>query len=369
MAAPFAALLPHGTGGWLPLHLFLVGGLLNAISGVTQMLAVTWSASPAPPRWATALQRETLSIGTVAVVLGRELDNRGLAAAGGTAVVFALVVLGANLVRIRGTAVTNRFVPAIDGYLLAIATGVVGTLLAVALVSGRTGARAADIRAAHLTSNLYGLVGIVIIATLPYFVATQLRTKMSSRATPWRLRGLNTAVAAATGVAVVGRLINRPMIAAAGLGAYAVGIIAVTIVLPTPRLHQLKWAGPRLIQLGSGIAWWVVTTVILSVSVLADHTDQDRILWAMVVGGFAQILMASLAYLAPVLRGGGHQQLSAGFRITRSWVAVVAANIAAVAALSGRSTLLAIGLAAWVADTFFRVARLMGARQPRGTCR
>ncbi len=31
--APIAALAPHRTGWWLPLHLFLVGGLLSAISG------------------------------------------------------------------------------------------------------------------------------------------------------------------------------------------------------------------------------------------------------------------------------------------------------------------------------------------------
>ncbi|HRD99680.1 MAG TPA: hypothetical protein PLV68_00175, partial [Ilumatobacteraceae bacterium] len=37
-----------GDGWWLPLHLFVVGALLTAISAVTQMLAVTWSAAPAP---------------------------------------------------------------------------------------------------------------------------------------------------------------------------------------------------------------------------------------------------------------------------------------------------------------------------------
>ncbi|HRD99682.1 MAG TPA: hypothetical protein PLV68_00185, partial [Ilumatobacteraceae bacterium] len=58
-------------------------------------------------------------------------------------------------------------------------------------------------------------------------------------------------------------------------------------------------------------------------------------LQALVIGGFAQILVASLAYLGPVLRGGGHRRLSAGFAITRSWTSLAAGNAAALAALTG----------------------------------
>jgi hypothetical protein len=141
MAAPLAVLVPHDTGEWLPLHLFLVGGLLNAISGATQLLAVTWSSSPAPSRRAASVQRSVLTAGAIAVAFGRELDNHTLAAAGGAAVTTALALLGANLVRIRQTAVTDRFLPAIDGYLLAVTSGILGSLLAVALVTDRAGTR------------------------------------------------------------------------------------------------------------------------------------------------------------------------------------------------------------------------------------
>jgi hypothetical protein len=46
-----------GTDRWLPIHLFLAGGVMLAISGVSLMSTVTWSAAPAPPdRW-VAVQR------------------------------------------------------------------------------------------------------------------------------------------------------------------------------------------------------------------------------------------------------------------------------------------------------------------------
>lgn len=51
------------------------------------------------------------------------------------------------------------------------------------------------------------------------------------------------------------------------------------------------------------------------------------------IGGYAQILVASLAYLGPVLRGGGHRRLTEGFAITGSWPSLAAGNIAAVGAL------------------------------------
>jgi hypothetical protein len=78
-----------------------------------------------------------------------------------------------------------------------------------------------------------------------------------------------------------------------------------------------------------------------------------------VVGGFAQILVASLAYLGPVLRGGGHERLTAGFAITRSWVSLAAGNTAAVAALVGHDPTLAAALAVWLTDLAVRAGRLL----------
>lgn len=360
LVAPIAAVVPHATGAWLPLHLFLVGGLLGAISVVTQLLAVSWSASPAPPPKMAGAQRWLLALGAGTVALGRELPARALVVAGGSAVIIALLVLGANLVRIRSRATNDRFHPAIDAYILAVTAGVAGTPIGIALAVGGAGSDSGMLRDAHLTLNLFGLVGIVIVGTLPYLIATQARTKMSSRATPRRLRTLTIGLGVATAVTVAGYLTGRPGVAAAGLGAYALGVAATLLLLPMLRRRQLAWAGPRLLQLGTGVAWWVVTTVILAVEVLAELPDRGGVLRAMAIGGFAQILLASLAYFGPVLRGGGHERLSAGFALTRSWPSLFAANTAAAGALTDHTPLMATGLAVWTAEVAARAGRFAG---------
>jgi hypothetical protein len=77
------------------------------------------------------------------------------------------------------------------------------------------------------------------------------------------------------------------------------------------------------------------------------------------VGGYAQILAASLAYLGPVLRAGGHERLTAGFAVTASWWGLVAGNATAVAIVTGHTPVAAVLMATWVLDTAWRGRRLL----------
>ena len=83
-----------------------------------------------------------------------------------------------------------------------------------------------------------------------------------------------------------------------------------------------------------------------------------KVLQALVIGGFAQILISSLAYLGPVIRGGGHQLLTAGFAITRSWVSLVLGNIAALLSLFDKDNFLALVLMFWIVDIVVRAILL-----------
>ena len=338
--------------------LFVVGGLLSAISAATQMLAVTWSSAPAPRPAVAGGQRWALAIGAVVLVVGHETDRKFLFAAGGATVVVAMVALGFIVIRILRQAVTDRFAPAIEAYVAAVVAGAVGMSLGIVLGVGRGGSRNVEIRGAHLVLNVFGLVGLVIAATLPYFAATQVRSKMSSRATPTTMRITFFVLAAATAVAASGQILDRSGVAAGGLITYAMGLLVVAAMLPVYSKGRLRWAGPRLLQLMSGIAWWVAMTVALALASLR-RTDDHAILQTLVIGGFVQILVASLAYLGPVLRGGGHQRLTAGFAITRSWVSLTAGNIAGVGALAGGGPVLAAVLAVWLADIVIRAGGLL----------
>src|SRR3546814_14742063 len=56
-----------------------------------------------------------------------------------------------------------------------------------------------------------------------------------------------------------------------------------------------------------------------------------RWLLVLVVAGYGQILWGSLAYVVPMLRGGGHERLGEGFAVTRSWLGLGAAHAAGIA--------------------------------------
>jgi hypothetical protein len=114
------------------------------------------------------------------------------------------------------------------------------------------------------------------------------------------------------------------------------------------------------VQLGAGVAWWVGATAVVAWQ--AGHGTAvftPTVLGVLVVGGYAQILGAAVAYLGPVLRAGGHQQLTAGFGTTRSWLALGAANVAAIALVFGVSEVAGTAIFVWLIDTAIRAARLV----------
>ncbi len=369
VAATVALVVPHRTGDWLSLHLFLTGALLLAISAATQLFAVTWAAGTPPSDRVAAIQRWLLAAGVALLTTARELQwPSGFVTAGGALVIGALVVLGVSLQRTVSRGVQRRFDMALRSYLAALVGGLGGCALGIAMATGLDAPMYGRVRSAHLALNLLGLIGFVIAGTLPFFTATQARVKMSSRASG-RGQGLVLAwLIGALGATTVGFLVARPVVATVGLGAYAAGVLGLVALVPAIRVKQLRWAGPRLVQLGAGVAWWVGATVVVAWQ--ADYGPAvftPTVVGVLVVGGYAQILGAAVAYLGPVLRAGGHQQLTAGFRTTRSWLALGAANTAAIALAFGASVVAKAAIFVWLIDTAVRAATLVrGADRTRG---
>jgi nitrite reductase (NO-forming) len=345
-------------GRWLPLHLFLAGGVVLAISGVSVMLTVTWSAAPAPPDRLVQLQRACVATGAAGVAAGRQLELAGWipAAAGGT-YLSGLLLLAAVLAGTTRRGVERRFDPAVAAYLAATAAGIVGVAIGVAMaVDGPT----PHLRAAHVTLNVLGLVGLVVGGTLPFFAATVGRSRMATRATAPRLFGTVAWQVLALIIATIGLATGTTAAASAGLGAYAFGIGATLGMLPRPTRRQLRWAGPRLVALWTGALWWAGSVVAIAVDVgRGGAVLGDRWLMVLVVGGYAQILWGSLAYLLPMLRGGGHERLGAGFATTRSWIGLSAANLAAVALALGAPAAAAACIGAWALDAGARAVRVV----------
>ena len=88
--------------------------------------------------------------------------------------------------------------------------------------------------------------------------------------------------------------------------------------------------------------------------------------WVLVLtlGGYAQILWGSLAYLLPMLRAGGHELLAEGFAWTRSWLGFASVNIAAVSIATGLpGSIAAAAVTVWVVDTAWRIGTVLTDRQ------
>ncbi|MDY7101057.1 MAG: hypothetical protein S0880_07700 [Actinomycetota bacterium] len=355
-AAAAATIVPHRTGNWLPLHLFLAGGVVVAISAVSVFLTATWSAASPPTSRAVVAQRSSVAAGAVGLAVGREADVRVVTIVAAVVFVAGLVGLGALLVATVRRGVERRFDPAVGAYLAAVLAGIVGSGAGAVMATSAAGT---GWRAAHLTLNLLGLVGLVVTATLPYFAATVGRARMSRRATPVALNASTGWQVAAVATTVGAFAAQQPSVAALGLGAYAAGVVAVLVLLPRPTRRQLSWAGPRLVGVWLGTAWISVAVAGTALDV-ARHEPAfgSRWLGVLVVGGLAQVLWGSLAYLLPMLRGGGHERLARGFATTRSWPALVAANLAALAVALATPVVALVAGAAWVADTGGRVVRL-----------
>jgi len=338
-----------GEARWVPLHLFLAGAVVLAISGASQLLTVTWSAAPAPPdRWA-ATQRWTVAVGAVGVVAARRLDapdaTLGLA---GAVYLLGLVLLGVLLAATAARGRKRRFDPAVAAYLGAVAFGVVGVGLGVRMAIDPS---KAALRSAHLVANLLGMVGLVVGGTLPYFAATVGRSRMSVLATQrrlWFLAGWQ--VAMLTGATAALAVDAQPAGAGALVG-YATGIGAIIVLLPRPTRRQLRWAGPRLVALWAGAAWWAASVLVAAgAAARGDPVLSGRWLVVLAIAGFGQILWGSLAYLLPMLRGGGPERLAEGFAATRSWFGLAAIEGAGLAIALGSPAAAGIGMAVATID-------------------
>jgi hypothetical protein len=312
-----------------------------------------------------AVQRALVVLGAAGVAVGREVDGHALLGVAATAEAAGLAVLGGLLVGIARGAVQARVRPAVTAYLVAVTLGVVGIGVGAALGTGHGGAAYGRWRDAHQAINLLGLVGFVVAGTLPFFVATQAKVRTSRHATAAAQVGAQAGLGLGLGLVLVGLAVDERVPVAAGLSLYGATLVLLVTLLPRLGAKQLRWAGPRLVQVVASLAWRVG-----AVAVAAAHAAGGRpvfggvVVPALVLGGDVQLVAASLAYLGPVLVGGGHQRLAASFGLTRSWVALVAANLAAAGACGlGPWWLLRVAAAAWAVDGAVRGAALLLARR------
>jgi nitrite reductase (NO-forming) len=338
-----AALALHGSAAlpmprWLAVHLLLLGAVTNAIVTWTEHFAVALLRATAPSRRVAAARLAVLNVTIVGVLVGVAGDLPILTMVAAT--LLALVVLAhlASLVHISRHALRSRFAGTIAFYVvagLALAVGIaLGTTVSVADLSHPVHEQ---LHAAHVHANVLGWIGLTVLGTLFTLWPTVLRTRMADDVMR-TAKACLVLVALGLTLTVTGLAVGSRLAACAGLLAYAAGVI----VSLQPFVVTWRRKAPH-----EGASWsmaaavaWLLAGVLADVVVLATAPDVtgyverlDALVPALAVGFALQMVLGALAYLLPVVLGGGPTTVRASIgRMSAGWVwRVVALNVGVLA--------------------------------------
>jgi nitrite reductase (NO-forming) len=299
------------SGGWLALHLVLLGAASNAIVVWSEYFAAALlHTTPAGERLALA-RTVALNAGIVAVLVGVPIGRQALAAAGAGLAGVVVLVHGLTLAGRVGRALPGRLSGTVWFYVAAGAALLAGMGMGLWLAGGVAGSADAylALRLAHAHLNVLGWVGLTVIGTQFTLWPTVLRTRMVpglERAVRWSLPPL----AAGLAVAAAGLAARHRPTALAGLAIYAAGLgIALVPFVRTARGRPPRTAAAWM--LGAGMAWLVVAVAgdLVALAASSDVVELDgrvaRLVPAVVAGFALQTLTGALSYLLPVVFGRG----------------------------------------------------------------
>ena len=296
---------------WLLVHLLVLGAVSNAILIWSWHFAAALLRLPEDVMRRGQVRRLVLfNLGAVAVVVGVVASAWPLVLLGGLLVAgTALWHSLALLVRLRA-ALPSRFGVTVRYYVAAGVALPVGVVLGVLMARGGL-SDAAHARAvtAHALVNLFGWVGLTVVGTLVTLWPTMLRTRVAD-GTERVARRVLPLMAGALAFAVAGAVAGILVLAGAGLLAYAAGLV----VLFVPHAEELRRKAPvafSTLSVLAGVTWLLGSVLVLGVGLLtapnwATAGDRASAVTAPLLVGFAaQVLLGALAYLVPVVLGGG----------------------------------------------------------------
>jgi nitrite reductase (NO-forming) len=359
-------------GGWLALHLVLLGAATNAIVVWSEHFAAALLRTAPMGERAATVRALALNLGIVAILAGVPSGRTALAAAG--AVLAGVVVLAhaAGLAARIARALPARLAGTVWFYLAAAAALLAGMGLGLWLAGGAAGSADAylALRLAHVHLNVLGWVGLAVVGTQFTLWPTLLRTHMVPGVEAAVRRSLPP-LAAGVGVAAAGLALQQRAVALAGLAAYTAGLaVALVPFVRTARRRPPRTAAAWM--LGAGMAW-LVAAVLFDLGALAAGAgvaDLDarlaRLVPAVAAGFALQTLIGALTYLLPVVFGRG----AAGNRrltgiLERGWPARVAAvNLGVLVLVAGWGAAVGWWLAGLGLGSFvpLAVAALVAAR-------
>jgi hypothetical protein len=262
-------------GGWLALHLVLLGAATNAIVVWSEHFATALLRTAPVGEWAATARALALNLGIVAVLAGVPTGRPALAAAGaglaGVVVLAHALTLAARIAR----ALPARLAGAVWYYVAAAAALLAGMGLGLWLAGGVAGSADAylALRLAHVHLNVLGWVGLAVVGTQFTLWPTVLRTHMVPGLEAAMRRALPP-LAAGLAVAATGLATQQRVVALAGLAAYGAGLaVALVPFVRTARRRPPRTASAWM--LGAGMAW-LVMAVLADLGALAASAPGGR---------------------------------------------------------------------------------------------
>lgn len=354
-----ARVLAAGGSWWGPLHAFLAGTVLLAISGASQMFTITWSATVPPSHTRVVAQRWLIIAGVGAVLVGVNARVPFLVWIGGGATVAGVVLLGVLIYSAIRRSLLRRFDLSSRFYLTAFAAGAVGITLGTLMGAGAVTGSWPTVRLVHVHLNVVGLVGLTIIGTIP----TLLPTTAYSRAVSGREAPIAWWVALVGAAAIFSGLWIPEFVGAGTIAISLAGLLILGGILL--RLGRRGLRKLAYLQITVGTLWLIGWGLVDGIRVADSSTMTMFSGWtgAVVVSGVGQVLVGSLAYLAPVLRGSPFVA-NRVIMEQRAWLPLITLNATGLLIGVGALEWSALPLSTWLADFGFRLIRVITGRPP-----
>lgn len=308
LTVPVAEIAPRH--GWIALHLLLLGAATNAIVVFGRHFAQALLHTRGGSERAAAVRLGVLNTGVVAVLVGVSWPQPVAVAGGAGLVTVAVLAHVVALVRMDRAAVLAGRLRVVVRYHVAAGLALVAGALIGAMLGTGWGSSSVPHTALHLAHvhlNLLGWVGLTVLGTAFMLWPAVLRTRMADDAPLVARRVLVVAITAVV-LTAGGFLAQRPVVAGAGLLAYAAAV-AWSLV---PAVRAARRKPPRsaaAVQLAAATGWLLVALVVDAVAALRGPAAALEALSTLVpllgLGFVAQVLVAALTFLVPVTVGGG----------------------------------------------------------------
>lgn len=353
-------------GGWLVLHIVLLGAISNAIVVWSSHFAAAILHSPAPQRRSSEAARlAVLNGGILAVLTGGSAGPPWLGLAGAVVIFAAIAAHLLALAAMLRRALPARFGTVVRYYLaagLAFLTGIPAGAWMLYLPDYQR----PRILIFHAQVNVLGWVALTVVGTLLTLWPTVLRTQIPPSAERAARRGLLCSGPGLVLLAAGTALWLRPVIAA-GLAAFSAGLL----IALSPAVTTARQRPPRsfaALSIAAGTGWllvaigWDAWAILTAPSPATAASRFDPLTIALTVGFAAQAVVGALTYLLPMALGGGPavvRRNTVGLG-QFGWQRVIAANAGLIAAVCpGPAALRVTGIALLVAALTVFLARAM----------